>query len=91
MENNNFDKIIEVINFQPDQTAAPGTKSRAHSMCDYLIEECFELVEAIRQNDPAEAAEELGDVLFLLLFIGRASTVQCRVFWTAPWPATWPR
>lgn len=36
-------------------------------MCDYLIEECFELVEAIRQNDPAETAEELGDVLFASL------------------------
>jgi MazG nucleotide pyrophosphohydrolase domain. len=32
-------------------------------MCDYLVEECFELVEAIRQNDRSEIAEELGCAL----------------------------
>ncbi|MBU1041423.1 MAG: nucleoside triphosphate pyrophosphohydrolase [Proteobacteria bacterium] len=38
------------------------------SLCDYIIEEAFELVSAIRAGDHAETAEELGDVLFLLLF-----------------------
>ncbi len=38
------------------------------SLCDYVIEEAFELVSAIRAGDHAETAEELGDVLFLLLF-----------------------
>ncbi|MHC1701913.1 MAG: nucleoside triphosphate pyrophosphohydrolase [Humidesulfovibrio sp.] len=38
------------------------------SLCDYIIEEAFELVSAIRAGDAAETAEELGDVLFLLLF-----------------------
>lgn len=40
------------------------------SLCDYVLEEAHELVEAIRHGDPAEACEELGDVLFLLVFIG---------------------
>ena len=39
------------------------------SLCDYVIEEGFELVSAIRAADTEETAEELGDVLFLLLFI----------------------
>ncbi len=72
METNNFDKIIEVIDTLTGPNGCPWDKEQTpRSMCDYLIEECFELVEAIRQNDPAETAEELGDVLFLLLFIGR--------------------
>ncbi len=72
METNNFNKIIEVIDTLTGPNGCPWDKEQTpRSMCDYLIEECFELVEAIRQNDPAEAAEELGDVLFLLLFIGR--------------------
>ena len=40
------------------------------TLCDYVIEESFELVEAIRSGDDHEAMEELGDVMFLLLFIG---------------------
>lgn len=39
------------------------------SLCDYLIEESFELVEAIRSGDSREIEEELGDVFFLLLFL----------------------
>ena len=35
----------------------------------YLIEEIFELVEAIESGTPEEVCEELGDVLFHILFI----------------------
>lgn len=41
------------------------------SMCDYLVEECFELVEAIRSGKTVDIREELGDVAFILLFLGR--------------------
>jgi nucleoside triphosphate diphosphatase len=44
-------------------------KQTPQTLCDYVIEEAHELVSAIRANDIAETAEELGDVLFLLLFI----------------------
>jgi len=37
----------------------------------YLIEEVFELVEAIAKGDPGEIQEELGDVLFHIAFIAR--------------------
>ncbi len=39
------------------------------SMCDYLAEEAFELIEGIRTGDAREAMEELGDVMFILLFV----------------------
>jgi len=72
VENYNFARIVEVIDTLTGPGGCPWDKEQTPlTMCDYLIEECFELVEAIRQNDPAEVAEELGDVLFLLLFIGR--------------------
>ena len=41
------------------------------SLCDYLVEECFELVDAIRSDKPEDVAEELGDIFFLLLFLSR--------------------
>lgn len=73
MEKNNFDKILDVIDTLTGPNGCPWDKEQTpQSMCDYLAEECFELIEAIRLNDPQEIMEELGDVLFLLLFIGRS-------------------
>ena len=37
----------------------------------YLLEEVHELIEAIDDNEPREIVEELGDVLFTLVFIGK--------------------
>lgn len=39
------------------------------SLCEYVLEEAHELVEAIRHGSTADVGEELGDVLFLLVFI----------------------
>lgn len=44
-------------------------KQTPQTLCDYLAEEIFELIEGIRANDTTEAMEEMGDVLFLLLFM----------------------
>ena len=41
------------------------------SLCDYLIEECYELVEALRSGSKQDIEEEMGDVFFLLLFLVR--------------------
>ncbi|MDR2160726.1 MAG: nucleoside triphosphate pyrophosphohydrolase [Desulfovibrio sp.] len=41
------------------------------SLCEYLIEETHELVDAIRHGTADDACEELGDVFFLLLFVSR--------------------
>lgn len=72
MEKNSFEQILDVIDTLTGPNGCPWDKEQTpQTMCDYLIEECFELVEAIRQDDVSEIAEELGDVLFLLLFIGR--------------------
>lgn len=41
------------------------------TLCDYLAEETFELIDAVRRGHAADTREEMGDVLFLLLFIAR--------------------
>lgn len=62
-------KIQEVIEALLGPGGCPWDKKQTpKSLCDYIIEEAFELVSAIRAEDPAETCEELGDVLFLLLF-----------------------
>jgi len=39
------------------------------TLCEYVLEEAHELVEAIRHGKTDDVAEELGDVMFLLVFI----------------------
>ena len=41
------------------------------SLCEYLIEECHELISAIRAGKPGHACDEMGDLLFVLLLIAR--------------------
>lgn len=49
----------------------------ADELCEYLAEETFELVDAVRCGDPAQVREEMGDVFFLLLFISRRFGDEC--------------
>lgn len=46
------------------------------SLCEYVLEEAYELVEAIRHGSTADVAEELGDVMFLLIFISSLYAAQ---------------
>ncbi|WP_395242525.1 YabN family protein [Agromyces sp. MMS24-K17] len=47
----------------------PWDAEQTHeSLVRYLVEECWELVEAIESGDRAEMIEELGDVLYQVLF-----------------------
>lgn len=41
------------------------------SLTEYLVEECHELVDAIRSGSAGDVREELGDVAFLLFFVAR--------------------
>jgi len=62
-------KIQDVIEALLGPGGCPwDQKQTPKSLCDYIIEEAFELVSAIRAEDHPETCEELGDVLFLLLF-----------------------
>lgn len=44
-------------------------RQTAESLGIYIIEEMYELIDAIRLNDPVKICEELGDVFFQLVFV----------------------
>ncbi|WP_432737724.1 nucleoside triphosphate pyrophosphohydrolase [Maridesulfovibrio sp. FT414] len=70
MSSKSFEKLKNVISSLTALDGCPwDMKQTPESLCDYVIEEAFELVEAIRSGNTHEAMEELGDVMFLLLFI----------------------
>ncbi len=72
MSSKSNEKLKNVIAALIAPDGCPWDKEQTpESLCDSVIEEAFELVEAIRADDRQEAMEELGDVMFLLLFIAK--------------------
>ncbi len=68
-------RLIEAVTVT-DRLRSPGgcpwDAEQTHtSLLRYLVEECYELVQAIEDDDPAAIREELGDVLFQVLFHAR--------------------
>ena len=65
-----IEKLYEIV----DKIAGPNgcmwsQKQRLMTLLPYLIEESYEVVEAVEQNDQVWVQEELGDILFVVLFL----------------------
>ena len=59
-----------------DRLRSPGgcpwdAEQTHQSLLPYLVEECYELYQAVEDGDPAAVREELGDVLLQVLFHAR--------------------
>jgi ATP diphosphatase len=65
-------RLNEVLARLLGENGCPWDREQTpQSLAEYLIEECFELVDAIRAGNEADVREELGDLLFLLAFVSR--------------------
>ena len=64
-----FQDLIEVMDTLRDENGCAWDKEQTHeSMKKYLIEECYEVLEAIDEKDEDKIIEELGDVLLQVVF-----------------------
>ncbi len=62
--------LIRLIEQLRGENGCPwDRKQTPRSLAVYLIEEVYELVDAIESKNPEDVCEELGDVLFQILFI----------------------
>lgn len=62
--------LIRLIETLRGENGCPwDRKQTPRSLAVYLVEEVFELVDAIESGDPDAICEELGDVLFQVFFI----------------------
>ncbi|MET0379759.1 MAG: nucleoside triphosphate pyrophosphohydrolase [Spongiibacteraceae bacterium] len=52
-----------------------------HTIAPHTLEECYELVDAIERGDFAQVREELGDVLFQVIFYAQMGREQQRFEW----------
>lgn len=62
--------LYEIIKELRGEKGCPWDREQTpQSLKKYLIEECYEVLEAIDREDAEEVKEELGDILFLVLFM----------------------
>ncbi len=67
-----FEKLLQIIDSLREPDGCPwDLKQTVESMATYVIEEGYELVEAIEQKDDAATCDELGDLLMVLALICR--------------------
>ena len=71
-KHNFLDEILRLVETLRGENGCPwDRKQTPESVSVYLIEEVFELMEALQTGDPEQVCEELGDVLFQIVFIAR--------------------
>jgi len=67
-----FDELREMVAFLRSEKGCPWDRAQTlTSLRPHLLEEMYEVCEAIDQGDAAKLREELGDTLFLILFAAR--------------------
>ncbi|MGI6605229.1 MAG: nucleoside triphosphate pyrophosphohydrolase [bacterium] len=67
-----LDPLVEVMAKLRGPTGCPWDKEQDHaSLRRYLIEECYEVIEAIDAHDMNNLREELGDLLLQVVFHAR--------------------
>ncbi|MBU0987239.1 MAG: nucleoside triphosphate pyrophosphohydrolase [Proteobacteria bacterium] len=65
-----IDAVLKLIERLRGENGCPwDRKQTPKTLAVYLVEEIFELFDAIESENPDEVCEELGDVLFHILFI----------------------
>jgi tetrapyrrole methylase family protein / MazG family protein len=64
-----FHDLLKVMETLRGEDGCPWDFEQTHeSLKRYLIEECYEVLEAIDENDDTKLVEELGDVLLQVVF-----------------------
>jgi MazG family protein len=67
-----LDKLVQIVDTLRGKNGCPwDQKQTPQTAVVYLLEEAYELAEAIAREDPEHICEELGDILFHILFITR--------------------
>lgn len=69
----NFQKLLDlIIRLRSPQGGCPwDIKQESRDIGKYLIEEAYEVLDALYDGTPGDLREELGDLLFQILFLAR--------------------
>src|SRR5215472_6475095 len=74
-----FDKLVAVMNRLRAPGGCPWDREQTHTtLRTYLIEEAYEVLDALDSADDAKFAEELGDLLLQVLFHAQIAREESR-------------
>src|SRR5262245_18014407 len=69
-----FERLVDIMRVLREPNGCPWDREQTHaSLRPFVLEETYEVLEAIEQGTPAELCEELGDFLFEAVFLARIS------------------
>ena len=72
-----FHKLIEVLETLMGENGCPWDREQTReSLKPYLVEETYEVLEALDENDPKKIMDELGDMLYQILFHSKISNLR---------------
>ena len=78
-ETYSFDDLVDIVEVLRSEEGCPWDKEQDHkSIRNDLIEETYEVIEAIDTEDPVLLREELGDVLLQVVFHASIETSEGR-------------
>ncbi len=64
-----FQKLLNIMEALRSEKGCPWDKEQTReSLKPFIVEEAYELIEAIDESDPEKIKEELGDLLFQIVF-----------------------
>jgi len=67
-----FEDLVAIMDRLRDPDGCPWDREQSYAtLRGYLIEECYEVVDALDRGDPSALCEELGDLLFQIVFLSR--------------------
>jgi tetrapyrrole methylase family protein / MazG family protein len=73
----NFPDLVALVAKLRSPDGCPwDRKQTPESLKPFLIEECYEVIEALDEGSPAKVKEELGDLLFQIIFHARIAEEQ---------------
>jgi tetrapyrrole methylase family protein/MazG family protein len=76
---NSFDDLVEVMRILRSEKGCPWDREQSHeSLKPYLIEETYEVLDAIDRGDDGELLEELGDLLLQIVFHAQLAAEEGR-------------
>jgi len=74
---NSLSKLIKVTETLMGDDGCPWDKVQTReSLKPYLVEETYEVLEALDENDPKKIKDELGDLLYQILFHSKISSLK---------------
>jgi MazG family protein len=69
-----FDKLVEIMRVLREPGGCPWDQEQTHrTLRPFVLEETYEVLEAIDHGSPDDLREELGDFLFEAVFLARLS------------------